>query len=100
MSAEIPAATSSVADEEETTPEVLRGTRGEARLKSLDISLEASPPPMPYQPPSSPAADPPPMTKTCSCTDPDDCTVECEEDEDGGYCLSTQKPEWWWVFPS
>ena len=106
---EIPAATPSAADEMEATPEVLRGTEGGARLKSLDISLDASTPPMPHLPPSSPVADPPPIAKSCCCTDPEECTVECEADylevmyeeasHGGRYRLSTQKPVWTWVFP-
>ena len=102
--------------EEESAPEVLRGTDGET---ALDISLDlSSPTPPPSRPPLSPLEEkensyggnreseegaaatpssPPPLPKNCNCT-----TV-CEEDfhnekwEDG-LRLNTCRPSWKSVF--
>ena len=76
-------------------PEVLRGTKEGSRQGSLDISLRASPLP----PPTPKSTLPKIMTKTCTCSNQEDCTVVFEEDHfevKGGkllYCLNTPKAD-------
>ena len=96
----VPAAS---ADEDEAVPELLRGSKGKARLNSLEISLAASPPPPPSpSPPSSPTSPPPPPL---SPHNPCDCASPCKEKDyhdvevEDGKRLSTRDPPWERVFP-